>query len=188
MSKKILIASDLHGSSYFVDNMLDLFEREKCDILLLLGDLLYHGPRNDLPYQYEVKKVSENLNKYKNKILAIKGNCDSEVDQLMFEFPIMQENMLLNFDDVVFFATHGHIYNDNNLPPFSNINVLLNGHFHVPTFKKINDYYYLNPGSVSIPKMNSTNSCVIYKDKIVNFYDIKNKGDYNIYKTENILV
>ena len=160
--------------------MLSLFEKEKCDMILLLGDLLYHGPRIDLPYEYEVKNKAENLNKYKNQILAVKENCDSEIDQMMFEFPIMQENMILNFDDLVFYATHGHIYNDKNLPPFSNINILLNGHFHIPTFNKNVGFYYVNPGSVSIPKMNSTNSCIIYKDKKFYFYDIKNKNDYKI--------
>ena len=186
MSKKVMIASDLHGSSFFVNNMLDLYEKEKCDMLLLLGDLLYHGPRNDLPYEYEVKNVAENLNKHKNHILAVKGNCDSEVDQMMFEFPIMQENMILEYDNLVFYATHGHIYNDKNLPPFSNINILLNGHFHVPTFVKYDNFYYINPGSVSIPKMNSTNSCIIYNNKKFDFYDIKNKNDYKIYRTETI--
>ena len=186
MSKKIMIASDLHGSSLYVNNMLNLFDKENCDILLLLGDLLYHGPRNDLPYEYEVKKVADSLNKYKNKILAIRGNCDSDVDQMMFEFPIMQESMILNFDDIVFYASHGHIYNENNLPPFANINVLLNGHYHIPAFNKHNNFIYVNPGSVSIPKAGSTHSLIIYNDKCFNFYDISDIKNINIYRTETV--
>ena len=183
---KIMIASDLHGSSYFVNNMVNLFKNEQCDTLVLLGDLLYHGPRNDLPFEYEVKTVANLLNEISDKILSVRGNCDGEVDQNMFDFPILQNDLIFSIDGFNFFATHGHKYNENNLPSFKNIDILLNGHFHIPAFIKHQDYIYINPGSVSIPKNNSTNSCIIYHNKNFSFYDIKNQNNYFVYREELI--
>ena len=185
--KKIMIASDLHGSSFYVEKMLDAYKRENCDTLILLGDLLYHGPRNDLPNGYEVKKVAEILNSIANEIIAVRGNCDGEVDQHMLDFPIMQDNTIINIDNYNFFATHGHIYNENNLPKFKGIDVLLNGHFHVPCFKRYENYVYVNCGSVSIPKQNSCHSAVIYEDKKFKFLDLLKDAKDMIYREDSLV-
>lgn len=172
MSNRIMIASDLHGSSYYVRKLLDRYRIENCNKLILLGDFLYHGPRNDLPFEYEVREVSKMLNELSGDILAIRGNCDAEVDQNMFEFPMLQDSLLLSIDSLNFFATHGHIYNESNLPALKNMDVLLNGHFHTPVFKKKEYFHYVNPGSTSIPRGGSTNSFIIYEDRVFYFYDL----------------
>lgn len=180
---KVLIASDIHGSSKWAGRVKELFKKEKCDMLLLLGDILYHGPRNDLPNLYDTKKTSEILNTMKEKIVAIRGNCDAQVDQVMLEFPILQDSSILNIDGLNFFITHGHIYNDMNLPSFKDIDILLNGHTHIPIFKKYDNFTFVNPGSTSIPKGGSCNSSAIYENKEFKFYDLE---DFNTYRKEKI--
>ena len=133
---KWMIASDIHGSAYWCRRMLDAFRREGADRLVLLGDILYHGPRNDLPQEYAPKEVAAMLNAYKDKILAVRGNCDAEVDQM----------------ERLHFATHGHVYTSGALPPLARGGILLHGHTHVPACEQHDDHLYLNPGSVSIPK------------------------------------
>lgn len=152
---KLFIASDIHGSAYYCRLMLERYRAEKADRLLLLGDVLYHGPRNDLPEEYAPKQVIAMLNELKNEILCVRGNCDTEVDQMVLEFPVLADYALLRIDDRTIYATHGHIYNENNLPPIQKGDVLLNGHTHVPKCVKHENYTYMNPGSVSIPKENS---------------------------------
>ena len=120
---KYLIASDIHGSSYYCEKLLEAFEREQADRLLLLGDLLYHGARNDLPAEYSTKKVFALLNGIKDRILAVRGNCDSEVDQMVLEFPIMADYLLLQEEGLTIFATHGHLYGPENLPAVSGLDV-----------------------------------------------------------------
>lgn len=153
---KYFIASDIHGSAYYCERMLEAYEREKADKLILLGDLLYHGPRNDLPRGYDPKRVIELLNAYKKYILCVRGNCDSEVDQMVLEFPITAEQLLLSDGAVTVLATHGHKFSIDNLPPMSDGGVLLYGHTHVPMFEKKGSILCVNPGSVSIPKENSS--------------------------------
>ena len=149
---KYLIASDIHGSSYYCEKLLEAFEREQADRLLLLGDLLYHGARNDLPAEYSTKKVFALLNGIKDRILAVRGNCDSEVDQMVLECPIMADYLLLQEEGLTIFATHGHLYGPENLPPVSGLDVILTGHTHISKCRKITDsLWYMNPGSVSIP-------------------------------------
>lgn len=162
---KYMIASDIHGSKYYADLMREAFFSEKADRLILLGDLLYHGPRNDLPKDYEPKAVIEILNSLKDRIIAVRGNCDAEVDQMVLDFPIMADYIILNLDDETVFATHGHIYNEQNLPPMGNCNILLCGHTHIPKFVRHGGYTYINPGSVSIPKEGSLRGYMIYEDK-----------------------
>ena len=156
---KWMIASDLHGSAYYCRKMLEAFEREGADRLFLLGDLLYHGPRNDLPREYAPKEVIPLLNGKKEKLLCVRGNCDAEVDQMVLEFPVLADYAVRPVGQRRIYATHGHIYHVKNLPPLAPGDVLLHGHTHVPAWTEFGQgNLYLNPGSVSIPKENSPHS------------------------------
>ena len=149
---KLMIASDIHGSAYYCRKMLGAFEEEKADRLLLLGDILYHGPRNELPKEYCPKEVIAMLNEKKDYILCVRGNCDTEVDQMVLDFPVMAEYSLLYIEGITIFATHGHHFNLDKLPPHREGDILLHGHTHVPAYIQQEGILYLNPGSVSIPK------------------------------------
>ena len=162
---KLMIASDIHGSSLYCEELLKRYNDEKPDKLLLLGDILYHGPRNDLPRGYNPKSVIAMLNNIKDEIICGRGNCDAEVEQMVLDFPIMADYSILDLDGRLIFATHGHIYNENNLPPMGRCDVLLNGHTHIPKCVSHGDYTYMNPGSVSIPKEGSRHGYMIYEDK-----------------------
>ena len=153
---KWMIASDLHGSAYYCREMVKAFEREGADRLMLLGDLLYHGPRNDLPKDYAPKEVIPMLNQLKPKLCCVRGNCEAEVDQMVLEFPVMADYCILPVGKQLVYATHGHIYNLKNLPPLAPGDILLHGHTHVPAWTKFGEgNLYFNPGSLSIPKENS---------------------------------
>ena len=158
---KWMIASDIHGSELYLRKLLDAYNREKADRMLLLGDLLYHGPRNDLPEGYQPKKVIELLNSMKEEILCVRGNCEAEVDQMVLEFPVMAEYAILTAGRRMIFATHGHVFNERNLPLLHKGDILLHGHTHVPKCTEHEDYIYMNPGSVSIPKENSHHGYMI---------------------------
>ena len=149
---KIMIASDLHGSYYYGQKLFARFEEEKPDELMLLGDLLYHGARNALPEEYSTVGLTGLLNSYKEKILAVRGNCDAEIDQTVLEFPIMSDYLISWIDGRRWILTHGHIFNERVMPPHEAGDVLLHGHTHVKALEKIDDFYFVNPGSVSIPK------------------------------------
>ena len=150
---KWMIASDLHGSAYYCQKLLDCFTLEGADRLILLGDLLYHGPRNDLPQDYAPKEVISMLNAVKNKLFCVRGNCDSEVDQMVLDFPILADYAILPLGERLVYLTHGHIFNLDNLPPLQPGDLLLHGHTHVPAWTQFGQQnVYLNPGSVSIPK------------------------------------
>ena len=159
--QKLMIASDIHGSALWCHALLDAFEREKADRLLLLGDLLYHGPRNDLPDGYAPKEVIAMLSGIKEKILAVRGNCDTEVDQMVLPFPILADYALLDVQNLTIFATHGHVWNDGNLPPLCPSDVLLFGHSHLPKMEKTGGVLCVNPGSVSLPKGGSTRGYLV---------------------------
>jgi len=161
---KLMIASDLHGSSHFVTKLAERIEIEKPDKILLLGDLLYHGPRNDLPELYNTKVVAALLNERKNMLLCVRGNCDTEVDQMVLDFPILADYALVEVDGHTIFATHGHIYNCANLPPIGTGDILIHGHTHIPEHTSRGDVLILNPGSVSIPKAGSCNSYMVYEN------------------------
>ena len=152
---KYLIASDLHGSATYTEQLLEAYDRERADRLILLGDLLYHGPRNDLPDGYAPKKVAELLNARRGEILSVRGNCEAEVDQMMLNFPVLGDYCLLAEGTRTVFATHGHIFNRDNLPPLKEGDVLLYGHTHVPLCETVEGIVCMNPGSVSIPKEGS---------------------------------
>lgn len=172
---KIFVASDIHGSAFFCKKLAEAFKREKADKLVLLGDLLYHGPRNDLPKGYNPKEVIEILNSFSDKIMCVRGNCDSEVDQMVLDFPIMSDYLLINADGINVFATHGHVFNDNKPPKFSEKYVLLHGHTHVPTCLEYENFWYVNPGSVSIPKENSENGYIIMENLNIEWKDLDSK-------------
>ncbi len=180
---KILIASDIHGSSYYCKLLVEAFKKENADRLLLLGDLLYHGPRNDLPRDYSPKVVIEMLNSLKNNILCVRGNCDTEVDQMVLDFPVLADYAYISVDGVDIFATHGHIFNENNLPKMKKGNILLYGHTHVPVCKKVDEYMIMNPGSVSIPKENSACGYIMFEDSTFLWKDFDGKI-LNEYKIE----
>ncbi len=164
---KLMIASDIHGSAYYCEKLLQAYDREGAHKLLLLGDILYHGPRNDLPREYNPKQVIELLNNRKDEILCVRGNCDTEVDQMVLEFPILAEYCILYIDNQMLFATHGHKFNMETPPMLKAGDILLNGHTHVPKCQRFGEFLYMNPGSISIPKENSPNSYMIYEDKFV---------------------
>lgn len=128
---KLMFASDIHGSAYYCRKMLEAYQAEEAGRLILLGDILYHGPRNDLPKEYAPKEVIAMLNPMKNDICAVRGNCEAEVDQMVLDFPVMADYALILYGERNLYATHGHIYNENNLPPLKNGDILIHGHTHV---------------------------------------------------------
>lgn len=162
--KKLMIASDIHGSAHWCGKLLDCFRREGADRLLLLGDILYHGPRNDLPDAYAPKTVMAMLNAERDKLLCVRGNCDGEVDQMVLEFPIMADYAVLMLGDTDVYATHGHRYNEKTPPPFPCGGVLLYGHTHVPVCHVHDGFVAMNPGSVSIPKEGSAHGCMLWEN------------------------
>ena len=161
---RFLIASDIHGSAYYCRLLLQAVEKEKADRIILLGDILYHGPRNDLPKEYATKELIAILNPLKNKLLCFRGNCDTEVDKMVLDFPVLADYAVIPLGNKLIYATHGHNYNENNLPPLCNGDILLNGHTHVPKYTEHENYVYMNPGSVSIPKENSAHSYMILEN------------------------
>ena len=161
---KLLIASDIHGSAYYCRELLEAYRKEEADKLILLGDILYHGPRNDLPKEYAPKEVIAMLNPLKQEILCVRGNCDTEVDQMVLEFPILADYGFLYEKGRMIFLTHGHVFHENHLPMLNKGDILLHGHTHVPVCREHEDYIYMNPGSVSIPKEGSAHSYMIYED------------------------
>ena len=180
---KYMIASDIHGSAYYCRQMLSAFEREKADRLLLLGDILYHGPRNDLPKEYAPKEVISMLNEMKEKILCVRGNCESEVDQMVLSFPIMADYAVLSVKSRLIYATHGHNFNTGSLPPLSRGDILLHGHTHVPAWTPFGDNnLYLNPGSVSIPKESSAHGYMTLENGVFQWKTLEG----NIYHELNI--
>ncbi len=180
---KFLIASDIHGSAYYCDLLLKAVEKECPNKILLLGDILYHGPRNDLPKDYAPKKVIAMLNPLKEKLLCVRGNCDTEVDQMVLEFPILADYAVISVGEKLIYATHGHKFNENQLPPIAKGDILLNGHTHVSKCVENEDFIYMNTGSVSIPKEDTPHSYMTLKD---GEFLWKNLETDEIYKEYNI--
>lgn len=163
---QLMIASDIHGDAACCQAMLSAFQREKPDRLLLLGDLLYHGPRNPLPQDYDPQHVIRLLNEQKNHLLCVRGNCDCEVDQMVLDFPILAEYCLLYHKNRVLYVTHGHHACRQDPPPLGPRDILLHGHTHVPAWEDFGQgNLYLNPGSVSIPKENSPRGYLLLTDQ-----------------------
>ena len=175
--------SDIHGSEYYAEKLIELYKKEKADKILLLGDVLYHGPRNDLPKGYGPKGVIKILNEYKKDIICIKGNCDAEVDQMVLDFPIMNDHIILKDPYHTIYMCHGHHENNDNPPLMNEDYILLCGHTHIPCFDIHNDYIYMNPGSISIPKNNSYHGYMLIEDEEIIWKDIDgNVKDKLIYK------
>ncbi len=168
---KYVIASDIHGSEYYCRLLLEAYKKENADKLLLLGDILYHGPRNDLPTEYAPKTVIAMLNEASSDILCVRGNCDTEVDQMVLDFPILADYCILSYGKRMIFATHGHNFNTTNKPMLHDGDILLHGHTHIPVCEKHDNFHYLNPGSVSIPKENSHHGYMTFENGIFTWKD-----------------
>lgn len=169
---KLMFASDIHGAADCCEKMLKRFDEERAEKLFLLGDILYHGPRNDLPADYAPKRVIAMLNERKNQLLCVRGNCDTEVDQMVLEFPIMAEYALLYLDGRTVFLTHGHKFSTDNPPLLGDGDILLHGHTHVQTIDESRSYTYMNPGSVSLPKNGMPKSYMIYEDGVFSLREL----------------
>lgn len=172
---KLMIASDIHGSAFYCGQLLEAYKREQADKLVLLGDILYHGPRNDLPREYAPKKVIELLNPLKEKILCVRGNCEAEVDQMVLDFPVLADYAVLFTPKATLYATHGHIYNEQNPLPMEKGAVLLCGHTHIPKCEAHENYIYMNPGSVSIPKEESPHGYMTVEDGLFLWKDLEGR-------------
>ncbi len=178
---KFLIASDIHGSAFYCEQLLKAIEKENADRIILLGDILYHGPRNDLPTEYAPKKVIEMLNPLKDKLLCVRGNCDTEVDQMVLSFPILADYAVIPVGKSLIYATHGHKFNPEILPPISKGDILLNGHTHIPKCEKYENFVYMNPGSVSIPKEGSFHSYMTLENGQFLWKNLENNEAYSEY-------
>lgn len=162
---KLVFASDIHGSLSAAEAVLRQYKAEGAERLVLLGDLLYHGPRNDLPDRYDPKGVTALLNENKNDLLCVRGNCDAEVDQMVLEFPIMADYAIFDLDGTTAFVTHGHLFNLENLPPHKRGDLLIHGHTHVHTVIEKDGMTYINPGSAALPKENQPKTYMVYENR-----------------------
>ena len=181
---KIMIASDIHGSARWCRALLAARQAEKPQRLLLLGDLLYHGPRNDLPEEYAPKAVIAMLNDIADEILCVRGNCEAEVDQMVLNFPVMADYAALCLDDHLIYMTHGHIYNRDNPPPLKHGDILLCGHTHIPAFDHLEGFTSINPGSTSIPKNDTPHSYCILKEGWMEWKDLNRNN--TVWRRENL--
>lgn len=177
-----MIASDIHGSNHYAEMLIQRFNEKMADRLILLGDILYHGPRNDLPRDYAPKKVAALLNQYADKILTVRGNCEAEVDQMMLNFPALGDYAYLYLDGVTVYATHGHHANEKTPPPIRNNEILLCGHTHIPSCNEHDGFVYMNPGSVSIPKEGSAHSFMTYENGVFKWIDLETNEVYREYR------
>ena len=168
---KYLIASDIHGSYYYGKLIIDMFNKHNCDKMILLGDILYHGPRNDLPKEYDPKQLYELLNQYADKIICVKGNCDADIDQMVLNFPILAPYIMMEVSGKTVYFTHGDVFNSTNLPPMNKDDILVHGHTHVQRCEKHPDHIYLNPGSIAIPKEDSYHGFMILENGFFKYMD-----------------
>ena len=175
---KLMIASDIHGSAKWCAAMLEAWRQEAPDRLVLLGDLLYHGPRNDLPEDYAPKRVIAMLNEVADHVLCVRGNCEAEVDQMVLAFPVMADYAALFLDGRTVYCTHGHVYNPDRLPPLRPGDALLFGHTHVPGFWLRDGVACANPGSTSIPKQDSPHSYALLEDSELRWKDLSTGETY----------
>lgn len=170
---KYIVASDIHGSSFYAGKLKEVFEKENADKLILLGDLYYHGPRNDIPIGHDAKETVKILNSLKDKIIAVRGNCDAEVDLLVSEFEI-KDYVELTINGKIYCFTHGHEYNRDKTPK-RETNVLVYGHFHTGFIEKEYDMYFVNPGSTTLPKGGTTNSYIVLEEGKITLKDLNNE-------------
>ena len=171
---KMLFASDIHGSAYYAEKVIEKFESGGAEKLILLGDILYHGPRNDLPEGHAPKEVFALLNGYADRIIAVRGNCDAEIDQMVLDFPITADYCSMMLDGREFFLTHGHIYSPENMPKLQRGSAFVFGHIHLPVAEMIDGIAVLNPGSAALPKEGNPNSYAVFEDGV---FEIKTFDD-----------
>lgn len=177
---KFLIASDIHGSAHFTEKLKERFIAEKADKLILLGDIYNHGPRNPFPEEYAPQKVAETLNSLKDRLIVVKGNCDSDVDTLISEFDFVDNTVIVSGGKTVF-CTHGHVYNKDNLPS-TRFDAVIYGHYHTGFIDRVNNTVVANAGSISLPKNDTPNSYLILDGETLTLKTL----DGTIIKEENI--
>lgn len=173
-----MIASDIHGSFYYASMLMEKFIEKKAEKLILLGDILYHGPRNDLPKDYAPKKVAALLNEYAGKIITVRGNCEAEVDQMMLDFPALGDYAYLYLDGTGIYASHGHHASESAPPPLKKGEILLCGHTHIPKCSVHENFVYMNPGSVSIPKEGSAHSFMTFENGVFKWENLESGEVY----------
>ena len=164
---KLMVASDIHGSFKYCNKLVEQYKKEECDKLVLLGDILYHGPRNDLPDEYNPKGVIALLNSMSEEILAVRGNCEAEVDDMVLDFNVLAEYAILYIKKRLVFLTHGHKWNPENMPKLKKGDILFNGHTHISKIEEFGEILYVNPGSVSIPKENTPRGYIILTEESI---------------------
>lgn len=179
--RKWLIASDLHGSAFYCKALLEAYVREGAERLILLGDILYHGPRNDLPKDYAPKEVIALLSPYKDEIFSVRGNCDTEVDQMVLPFPVLADYAVLTAADRAVYLTHGHKYGKDNPPPLKAGDILLCGHTHVVAKEITDSFIYLNPGSLSIPKEGTAQGYILLEGDTFRFKTLSGE-EYDVFE------
>lgn len=167
---KVVVVSDIHGSSYYAKRLEEIVEKENPEKVVLLGDLYYHGPRNDLSQEYAPMKVAEVLNKMKDKLLVVRGNCDAEVDEMISEFEF-KDHILININGKNFYFTHGHKYNIENIP-YDDFDIMIYGHIHQGFIEKKEQFLFANPGSISLPKGMSKHSYILFDENNIILKDV----------------
>ncbi|MBQ6374201.1 MAG: phosphodiesterase [Clostridia bacterium] len=170
---KWMIASDIHGSALWCERLLEAWRAAAPDRLILLGDLLYHGPRNDLPDAYAPKRVIAMLNAIAPELLCVRGNCEAEVDQMVLSFPVMADYAVMPLGRRLIYMTHGHVFGEDSPPPLKPGDILLCGHTHVPAFRRHDGFIYVNPGSVAIPKDGTPHSFMMLEDGAFTWVDLE---------------
>lgn len=170
---KVLVVSDIHGSSYYAEKIKEIVERESPEQIILLGDLYYHGPRNDLTQEYAPMKVAEVLNSLKDKLLVVKGNCDAEVDEMISDFKF-EDHLLLDVNGKKIYFTHGHKYNIEKIP-YEDFDILIYGHIHQGFIQEKEGYLFANPGSISLPKCGTEHSYLILEEDKFILKDVEGK-------------
>ena len=170
---KVLVFSDIHGSSYYANKIKELVDIENPEKIILLGDLYYHGPRNDLSQEYSPMKVAEVLNSLKEKLLVVKGNCDAEVDEMISEFKF-EDHLLLNINGKNIYFTHGHKYNIEVIP-YEDFEILIYGHIHQGFIEEKEGYIFANPGSISLPKGGTEHSYLILDNNQIILKNVEGK-------------
>jgi len=169
-----LFASDIHGSAYAMHKLLEVYHSSKASKLILLGDLLYHGPRNDLPNEYNPKETSRLQNSLKESLICVKGNCEAEVDQMVLEFPVLADSAIMYLEQLggrMIYLHHGH----KPLPPLSSGTIVISGHTHIPVAEEKDGLVFINPGSVAIPKGGYPASYCILEDRTFTILDFSGK-------------
>ena len=167
---KVLVISDIHGSSYYARKIEEIVEKENPEKIVLLGDLYYHGPRNELSQEYAPMEVAKILNSLKDKLMVVKGNCDAEVDEMISEFKF-EDHILTNINGKNIYFTHGHKYNIEKSPK-EEFDIMMYGHFHSGFIKEKEGKIYANPGSISLPKNNTKNSYIILEENRIILKDV----------------